>query len=398
MSERPPVIDWMSDWDHMDARWTNDPYSVWSEVRSATCPIARTARYGGAYLPTTFDDIRDIALNTEHFSSRQVVLREHHPIDLGGAPPITTDPPKHELARRAIMEPFSPYHIKKKIPRIREICNVLIDAFIDNGNFDGASDYAQHIPVHVIADMLGLPHSDDEQFRTWIKQILITGVHDERVLNTALLEITEYFRGHVEARRRAPGEDFISHLARQTYEDGEPFKDKHILGTLRLILVAGIDTTWSAIGSSIWHLAHVPSDRERLSQDPEFARTAVEELLRVYAPVTMARFVAKDININGCAMRAGEMALLPFPAANRDPTCFADADSVDFDRQDSHRHVAFGIGIHRCVGMHLARMELTVALQELLKRVPNFQLAGKTTWSQGAVRGPRSLPLVFSTC
>jgi hypothetical protein len=172
--------------------------------------------------------------------------------------------------------------------------------------------------------------------------------------------------------------------------------DEHVLGSLRLLLIAGIDTTWSAIGSSLWHLARTPADRDRLIAEPELLPTAIEELLRAYSPVTMAREVMKETVISGCPVKPGNMVLLSFPAANRDPAVFPDADKVVIDRKEN-RHAAFGLGIHRCVGSNLARMEMTVAIEEWLKRIPDFRLdpAGQVTWSEGTVRGPRQLPVLF---
>jgi cytochrome P450 len=198
----------------------------------------------------------------------------------------------------------------------------------------------------------------------------------------------------LEDGRKGPGDDLISYLVRQTYPDGAPFKDNHVLGSLRLLLVAGIDTTWSGIGSCIWHLATHPDDRRRLVAEPALMPTAIEELLRAYAPVTMAREVAKDKEVGGCTFKAGQMVMLSFPAANRDPEMFPDAGKVVIDRKEN-RHAAFGLGIHRCIGSNLARMELTVAVEELLKRIPDFSLNGEVTWSEGSVRGPRRLPIRF---
>lgn len=394
MSEREPVKDWLTDWDHMDPEWSKDPFPIWDEVRTSECPIARTDRYGGVYMPTRFQDMKDITADTETFSSRQVVVRETQPEAQGGAPPITSDPPRHRLARMKITPPFSGHEIKKLVPRTREICNHLIDQFADKGAFDGAEDYAQNIPVHVIAHMLAIPEADADQFRKWIRLIVIDGVIDDEAMHIGLYELTNYFLKRLPERRANPGDDIISFLLQQTYDDGELLKENHVLGSLRLILVAGIDTTWSAIGASIWHLANNPHDRERLVAEPELMKSAVEEFLRAYAPVTMARLVAKDTEVNGCPMKAGEMLLLPFPAANRDPAKFDRPDEMILDRENN-KHVAFGMGIHRCVGMHLARMEIRVALEELLKRIPNFEPAGETTWSLGSIRGPRQLPLKF---
>jgi cytochrome P450 len=165
---------------------------------------------------------------------------------------------------------------------------------------------------------------------------------------------------------------------------------------MALLLIAGIDTTWSAIGASLWHLAKTPADRERLAAEPSLMATATEELLRVYAPVTMARLVKQDMHWRGVDMKADDWVLLSFPSANRDPERFERADEVVLDREENS-HVAFGLGIHRCVGSHLARMELRVALEVWMERFPTFSLAhpdpDAVQWSLGQVRGPRHLPL-----
>lgn len=395
MGNRPPVADWLTDWDHLDPAWVADPFPIWDAIRASSCPIAHTKRFLGAYLPTSYRDIREIAYDPEHFSSRQVIVRDNPPpVSGGGAPPITSDPPRHRSARMALLPAFTPQAIDKLIPRTRSICNALIDAFADKGACDAAVSYAQHIPARVMAHMLGVPEADGDRFRAWIGEILETGTSDAQVLERALQELTAYFADHVQARRAAPGDDLISFLMTAKYPDGLPFKENHVLGTLRLLLVAGIDTTWSGIGAALWHLAKTPSDRRRLVAEPELLATAIEELLRAYAPVTMARVVAKETTINGCTFREGKMVMLPFPAANRDPAVFPDADKVVIDRKEN-RHAAFGLGIHRCIGSNLARMEMLVAVEEFLKRIPEFRLAGAVTWSEGAVRGPRRLPIVF---
>jgi len=393
MSERPPVKDWMTDWDHMDRHWTENPYAIWDKIRAEKTPIAHTERYGGSYLPSRFTDIQEIAADTEHFSSRQVVVRESQPKQFGGAPPITSDAPKHAWARRMLLPPFSPTEVKKRMGDMRAICNDLIDQFESKDTFDGARDYAEHIPVRVIAGMLGLPESDGDRFRHWINQIVVEGVVDDDANAQGLTELTDYFHEQIEARRARPTDDLISTVMGFTYQNGEPFKETHVLGSLRLILIAGIDTTWSSIGSAIWHLSRTPVDRERIAADSSLVPNAVEEFLRAFAPVTMARVVAKDRELNGCPFKAGQTLLLPFPAANRDPEHFERPNEVIIDREHAHRHVAFGAGIHRCIGMHLARAEIRTALETLLARVPVFTLAGEVTWARGPIRGPRRLPL-----
>jgi cytochrome P450 len=244
--------------------------------------------------------------------------------------------------------------------------------------------------------MLGIPEKDSDHFIKWIHEILELGIKNDDVLMHAVHEMTEYFAGHIEQRKERPTDDLISTLMNAKDKSGQPLSDAHVLGSLRLLLIAGIDTTWSAIGSSLWHLAKTPSDCARLIAEPELMPTAVEELLRAYSPVTMAREVMKETVVSGCPVKPGNMVLLSFPAANRDPAMFPDADKVVIDRKEN-RHAAFGLGIHRCVGSNLARMEMTVAIEEWLKRIPDFRLdpAGRVTWSEGTVRGPRQLPVLF---
>ncbi len=396
LPEHPPVTDWIHDFDHTDARWTENPYPIWDQMRAAG-PVVHTDRFLGCYMPTTYEAVRQIAHDTEHFSSRRVIVRDERPeVMRNAAPPITSDPPYHKPAKQLLLPPFTPDAMKKLEPRVRAICNELIDEFIADGRCDAAARYTKYIPVRTIAHMLGIPEQDGDRFIAWIHMILELGIKNESVLMQAVQEMSAYFAGHIEARKSGPTDDLISTLMNARDKDGQPLDDSHVLGSLRLILIAGIDTTWSAIGASLWHLAQHPADRARLIADPKLMPIAVEELLRAYSPVTMAREVMKETVIEGCPIKPGNMVLLSFPAANRDPAAFPDADKVVLDRKEN-RHAAFGLGIHRCVGSNLARMEMTVAIEEWLKRIPEFRLdpAGEVTWSQGTVRGPRQLPLLF---
>jgi cytochrome P450 len=396
MPEHPPVTDWVHDFDHTDPRWTQNPFPIWDELRAAS-PVVHTNRFLGCYMPTTYEAVRAIAHDTEHFSSRRVIVRDERPeVTRNAAPPITSDPPEHKGAKQLLLPPFTPDAMTKLEPRVRAICNELIDEFIADGQCDAAARYTKYIPVRTIAHMLGIPEQDSDLFINWIHMILELSIKNEGALMQAVQEMTEYFVGHVEQRKQRPTDDLITTLMNARDKDGQPLDDSHVQGSLRLLLIAGIDTTWSAIGASLWHLAKHPADRARLIAEPELMPTAIEELLRAYSPVTMAREVMKETNIQGCPVKPGNMVLLSFPAANRDPAVFPDADKVVLDRKEN-RHAAFGLGIHRCVGSNLARMEMTVAIEEWLKRIPEFRLdpAGEVTWSQGTVRGPRQLPILF---
>jgi cytochrome P450 len=208
-----------------------------------------------------------------------------------------------------------------------------------------------------------------------------------------MMALFAYLTSHIDDHRANPRDDLITFLLESELE-GQKLDSFQVARTIGLLLIAGIDTTWSAIGASLWHLAKTPADRQRLVDEPDLLSTAMEELLRAYAPVTMARLVREDMEWNGCPMKANEFVLLPFPAANRDPDAFDDADQVIIDRE-VNRHTAFGLGIHRCAGSHLARMELRVALEEWFRAFPVFELADPDAvrWSGGQVRGPRALPL-----
>ncbi|HEX2651507.1 MAG TPA: cytochrome P450 [Burkholderiales bacterium] len=395
MTKHPPVNDWGTDFDHRDSRWIEDPFPIWADLRGR-CPVAHSKRFeDGAYFASRYADVREIAYDSEHFSSRRVIVREKK-IPTQPAPPITSDPPEHTPARKILLPPFTPQAIAKIEPHTRAICRELLDAIEAKGSAcDAAVDYAQHIPVRVIAHMLGVPEDDGDKFREWIHLILEVGISDESVIMPALSEMSMYFGAEIQKRAANPGDDLISFLMKARI-DGQPLTPPHIIGSLRLLLIAGIDTTWSAIGASLWHLATHAEDRRRLAADDALMPTAIEEFLRAYAPVTMAREVVKETTVGGCTFREKGQVLLSFPAANRDPEMFPDADRVLIDRAEN-RHAAFGLGRHRCLGSNLARMEMQVAISEWLARFPEFRLAegARVTWSEGTVRGPRRLPVML---
>jgi len=394
-----PVSSWASDFDVMAPEYVADPFSIWDELRSA-CPVAHTDRRGSTWLPTRYADVTAMAHDVEHFSSLEVAVipfegeAPDEPLLPYGLPPISSDPPLHTWTRRLLLPWFSHRRVATYEAMTRALCRGLIDGFAAQGRADAAADYAQQIPVRVIAHILGVSPDLADTFTGWVRDVLEFADDPERRAR-GVQGLLNYFIAEVALRRDEPGEDLLSELLR-TEVDGAPMEESLVLGSAALVLIAGVDTTWSAIGSSLWHLAAHPDDRARLVADPALMDLAVEELLRAYSPVTMARVVTTDVEFEGCPMKAGDRILMNFPAANRDPEVFDRADTVVLDRAHN-RHVAFGSGIHRCAGSNLARMELRVALEEWLAHIPEFHLDGddEVTWAGGQVRGPRRLPVVF---
>jgi cytochrome P450 len=391
------VQDFATDWDHTDPTWVNDPYPIWEDLRQR-CPVAHTDRYGGAWFPTTHEMVSAVANDTEHFSSRNVVITNNKfppnaVAPIGGAPPITSDPPFHQFARRLILPAFAPGPVNALEPQVRALCAKLLDALGDAELFDAGSNYAQFIPPGVIARMLGFPESDEDRFREFVHLVLDLVDLEPEERGPLFMPMAEYFDAQIEDHLANPRDDFTSYLLNVEF-NGEKLSPQHVRGTMVLTLVAGIDTTWSAIGSAIWHLATHSGDLERLVNEPELMPVAIEEFLRYYAPVTMARMVKEDTDFFGCPMKKDDWVLLGFPAANRDPEAFVDADRFIIDRA-INRHAAFGLGIHRCAGSNLARMELRVAIEEFIRRYPSFELSDPdgVTWAPGQVRGPRHIPV-----
>jgi cytochrome P450 len=393
-----PVSDWATDFSHLEPEWAANPYPIQDDLRQR-CPIAHTDRFGGGWLPLRYDDVASIAYDTDRFSSRAIIMGNVRPphdlAPVGGSPPISSDPPFHHDARKLLLPAFTKTAISRLEPATRAFCHSLIDAFGGESIVDAATRYAQHIPIRVIADMLGFPPEDGPKFARFVASVL-EGINlppEERIAGVTAL--FDYLMAQVHEHLDNPRDDLTTYLINAELY-GQKLEASHVVGTMALLLIAGIDTTWSAIGASLWHLAKTPADRERLTAGPELLPTAMEEFLRAFAPVTMARLVKDDMSWRGVDMKSDDWILLSFPAANRDPAQFDRAGDIVIDRE-VNRHAAFGLGIHRCVGSHLARMELRVALEVWLERIPRFRLAdpdaNAVVWSTGQIRGPRSLPL-----
>lgn len=400
MNELERVDDWSEDFEIFDPGFVRDPYPVWQGLRDQGCPFARTQRRATTFMPTTFEGVREVASRTDDFSSFQVTVTPVPPTyDSDGnrlRSIISTDEPDHTPERRLLLPFFAPKTVERYRPHTRDLCRQLIRGFVEDGRADLAGDYARQIPPRIIALILGIDPDRADEFTEWVQGALEFGLQDEQIREHYGSIIRRFFVEQIRHRMEHPGDDLISFLLGAEL-DGGPVPMNVIRGNVGLMLVAGIDTTWSSIGSALWHLASHPDDRRRLVECPELIPTAVEEFLRAFSPVTMARVATRDTTLGDREVRQGDIVLLPFAAANRDPAAFDRPDEVVIDRE-LNRHIAFGSGIHRCAGSNLARMEMQVAIEEILRMIPDFELSDPdaVTWAGGQVRGPRSIPVRFA--
>lgn len=402
MGGKTPVTDWATDFDILDEDYVRDPAPVWQELRGR-CPIAHTDRRASSWMPTRYADMQALVKRVPELSSKQpgVIppppgkeeLTDYNALE---APPITSDPPDQIAYRRLILPFFTPKAVAARRPFVEALCDELIDRFAARGHADAAVEYAQEIPSRTIGHMLGIDPARNDEFLGWVRGVLEIGQRDLDSLKRNRRAIRDFFKELVHERRKNPGtDDIISQLLEKEFE-GEPLSDKVLVGICNLVFVAGIDTTWSSIGAALLHFASHADDRRRMAAEPDLWPTAIEELLRFYSPVTMARVAQEDVEHDGVTFAKGDRILLSFPAANRDPEVFDRPDEVVLDRE-KNRHIAFGIGIHRCAGSNLARMEMDVALRSWFARIPEFELTdpAAVTWAGGQVRGPRNIPVTF---
>lgn len=394
---KKPVEDWKTDFDHLDEAFTKDPYPIYSELRDE-CPVAHSDRYGGMAVLTTRADIDAAVHDTQTFTSRRVFISEV-PTDRRGLilPPINLDPPDHTDRRRALLPYFTPSSMDAWEQPIREICDELLAELDGRTECDAAVDYSQEVPGRLTALMLGVPVEDAPQFRDWIHDLLELGPSDPELSKRTTDIVLDYMQKLVERRRAEnhEGRDLVAYLFSQEL-DGELVSDQEAAHMLFLLMLAGIDTTWSAIGFSLLHIGANPADRDRLVAEPELIPTAVEEFLRAFSPVNVARIATTDTEISGCPVNKGDWTLLAFGSANRDPEVFEDAEDIVIDRA-VNRHAAFGLGVHRCLGSNLARMEMVIAIEAWLEKFPKFAVSDvdAVTYAGGVVRGPRSIPVTL---
>lgn len=400
-SRTGPVEDWTTDFDIFNEDYVVDPVPVWNDLRDE-CPMARSERWGGAWMPTRYDDIQALAKMVPDLSSMDplvVTIPEELAVpnpEGFSAAPISADPPEATWTRRMILPAFAPKAVMKYKPYTEQLCHELIDGFIERGEADAAGEYAQQIPPRVIAHMLGFEENKADDFVVWVRGLLENGLTNPASRKMYRDQLMGFLKEEILARWEEPRDDLVSELVHMGVPEMEGREVPVVMGIVNLLVIAGIDTTWSSIGSAIFHFGTHADDRQRLAADHGLFPTAIEEMLRYYSPVTMGRIAATDVEFNGCPIKQGDKVLMNFPGANHDPAAFENPEQIQIDRA-RNRHIAFGSGIHRCAGSNLARLEMDVALRVWFERIPEFEVAdsNQVTWAGGQVRGPRHLPVRF---
>lgn len=394
-----------------------DPFPFYHRLREQA-PVYRVKQPDGqmAWLVTRYDDVVRV-LTDERFAKDpfRVCSKEQ----LAASPWLTKvcgplllplarhmlnrDPPDHTRLRALVQQAFSPRLVEGMRGRIQTLANELLDRAQRQGRMDLIADYALPIPTTVIAEMLGVPVADRHKFHRWSSAMLAAGATRFGLLRAmpSALRFMRYIRQLIKIRRLNLRDDLISALI-TAKEAGERLNDDELLSMILLLIVAGHETTVNLIASGMLALLQHPDQLERLQNDPALIKTAVEELLRFTAPVETAteRFATQELELAGVKIAQGDLVIAAIASANRDKNQFVNPDKLDITREPN-RHLAFGQGIHFCLGASLARLEGQTAINTLLARTRDLRLAvdpSRLRWRSGLVlRGLKAVPVSFTT-
>ncbi|WP_239014565.1 cytochrome P450 family protein [Archangium violaceum] len=313
---------------------------------------------------------------------------------------LSSDPPDHTRLRTIVSKAFTPRRVEELRPRVTAITHELLDAARARGEVDLLDAFAFPLPITVIAELLGVPVEDRDQFREWTTTIITPPPNgDFEPLQKAGMQFIQYFQGLLARRRADPRDDLLTALM-SAEEQGDRLSPQELISMLFLLLVAGHETTVNLIGNGVWALLRNPEQLERLRANPALIESAVEEMLRYRSPVetTTQRWATQDIEFRGQVIPAGESVMGSLLAANHDPEQFPEPEKFDITREPN-RHVAFGFGIHFCLGAPLARLEGAIAINLLLERMPRLRFAVEPSalrWRDGIlVHGLQRLPVAF---
>ncbi|MRG97421.1 cytochrome P450 family protein [Polyangium spumosum] len=394
----------------LDPGFKANPFPYYARLR-AGAPVHPTKLEDGrtAYLVTRYDDVVAVLKDPRFLKDRMAVLSPEQLAEQPWVPDfvaglqrnmLDVDEPDHRRLRNLVHKAFTPARVEDMRGRVQQIADDLLAKVASRGRMDLVRDYALPLPLTVIAELLGLPEASRPRFHRFSNALMQTTSNLKMLLSLPLfwLVIRE-LRALIKERRARPRDDLLTALV-QVEEEGSRLSENELLAMIILLTVAGHETTVNLIASGTLALLQHPRELERLRSDPSLFKTAIEELLRFTNPVEMAteRYAREEVELGGVRMRRGELVLVVLASANRDPSQFADPDKLDLAR-DPNRHVAFGQGIHYCLGAPLARLEGQIALATLLRTLPDLRLdAAPHTlrWRPTyIVRGLEALPVAF---
>ncbi|TVL89364.1 cytochrome P450 [Streptomyces sp. SAJ15] len=402
MSQQPVLLP------YADPAFVADPFPFYRQLREEG-PVRRAVIAGGldAWLVTRYADgiaaLSDPRLSSDVRDAADPRLMERLPTtELPSlmSNMLRSDPPDHTRLRRLVSKAFTVRRIADLRPRVQEIADRLLDAVVPAGRADLVADFALPLPVTVISGLLGVPVEDRHDFQRWTDDMLLRGpeVPDPATVDAAWRQMRGYLTGLLAAKRARPRDDLLSALIAARDEEQRLTEDE-LIATALLLLVAGYVTTVGLIGGGIAALLADPRQLALLRDDPELLPGAVEELLRYDGPISpgIARFAREDVEIAGVTIPRGATVLVASAIADRDPDRFSDPEHLDVTRQD-YGHLAFGHGVHYCLGAPLARLEGQIAIGTALRRLPGLALAvppSELRWRAGGLRNPLRLPVTF---
>ena len=406
----------MTQYDLNSAEFLHNPYPVYDQLR-ANDPVHWSAE-NGYWIITRYADIVAQVQNQQLSSNRigahagrmPVEAKEHfRPLFAAvGSWMLMIDPPDHTRLRGLVSKAFTPGVVENMRGLVQNLINDMLASVTQRGRMDLMTELANPLPAMVIAEMLGVPATDQQQFKAWSDDIAhgLAGIDSARnkeelfslydLAQTSFLALASYFRDKVVELRKQPRENLLSALIRAE-DQGDRLTEDELLANCVLLMLAGHETTTNLIGNGVLALLRHPDQKERLARNPETIVAAVEELLRYDSPVQkMARIALTEINIAGKQIKQGDLVCFSFGAANRDPEQFVAPAQLDIERKPN-RHLAFGHGLHYCVGAALARLEGQIAINTIISRLPVLRLETEDLeWHRNfTLRGLKSLPVAF---
>jgi cytochrome P450 len=374
----------------------DDPFPVYRQLRDEE-PCYHDEELGFWAL-SRYADVLDALHDPDTYCSRfGITLEEGNPLPMM----LTTDPPDHTALRRMVSRAFTPRRIADLEPSIRSLSARYLDELRDRASCDLIGDYAALLPMDVISKLLGVPDGDQEQLRKWSDALLHRDEGDKNVTPAgieAAYHLFKYFTAFVTDKRADPDGDDLAAALVAIEAEGERLTEEQVVGFLFLLIIAGNETTTKLLGNCLLALQRFPDERAKVLADPTRIPDAIEEILRFEGSTQlMARTLTRDVELHEETMRAGDKVLLLLGSGNRDERVWDDPDVFDIDRSWPTHHLAFGHGIHVCLGAALARLEMRVSLDEFLRRHPRYEIDERALVRvhSGNVRGYASMPVVL---